>query len=83
MLELYLDFMSKQWRGLGVFKMSSVQSVFRTCELMSRLMSNMNNVHNTFFVATLIYNVVSIFFPNLSLPLVFNTSNALEYSNQR
>ena len=30
MLELYLDFMSKQWRGLGVFKMSSVQSVFRT-----------------------------------------------------
>ena len=45
MLELYLDFMSKKWRGLGVFKVSSVQSVFRTCELMS----NMTNVHNTFF----------------------------------
>ena len=33
MLELYLDFMSKQWRGLGVFKVSSVQPVFCTCEL--------------------------------------------------
>ena len=33
MPELYSDFMSKQWRGLGVLKVSSVQSVFRTCEL--------------------------------------------------
>ena len=33
MLEFYLDFIYKQWRGVGVFKVSSVQSVFRTCEL--------------------------------------------------
>ena len=33
MPELYSDFMSKQWRGLGVFKVSSVQSIFRTFEL--------------------------------------------------
>ena len=33
MLDFYLDFMSKQWRGLGVFKVSSVQSIFRTFEL--------------------------------------------------
>ena len=33
MPELYLDFMSKQWRGLGVFKVSLVQSIFRTFEL--------------------------------------------------
>ena len=33
MPELYSDFMSKQWRGLGVFKLSSVQSIFRTFEL--------------------------------------------------
>ena len=31
--ELYSVFMSKQWRGLGVFKVSSVQSIFRTFEL--------------------------------------------------
>ena len=31
--ELYLDFMSKQWRGLGVFKVTSVQSILRTFEL--------------------------------------------------
>ena len=39
-----------KWRGLGVFKMSLVQSVFR--ELVHI------HVHNAFFVATLIYNVV-------------------------
>ena len=33
MFELYFDPMSKQWHGLGVFEVSSVQSVFRTCEL--------------------------------------------------
>ena len=33
MPELYSDFMSKQWRGLGVFKASSVQSIFRSFEL--------------------------------------------------
>ena len=33
MPELYSDFVSKQWRGLGVFKVSSVQSIFRTFEL--------------------------------------------------
>ena len=33
MPELYSDFMSKQWRGLGVFKVSSFQSVFRIFEL--------------------------------------------------
>ena len=33
MPELYSDFMSKQWRGLGVFKVSSVQSIFHTFEL--------------------------------------------------
>ena len=46
----------------------------------------MNNVHNTFIVATLIYNVVQHFQLKktmLSLPLAFNTSNALEYLNQR
>ena len=48
----------------------------------------MDNVHNTFFVATLIYNVVQHFLAQLkktmlSLPLAFNTSNALEYLNQR
>ena len=73
MIELYLDFMSRLWLGLGVFKVSSGQSVFRTCDLMS----NMSNVHNTFFVATLIFP------SNLSLPIYINTSNALEYSNQR
>ena len=83
MPELYSDFMSKQWRGLGVFKVSSVQSIFRTLNL-----SNMNNVHNTFFVVTLIVNVVQDFLSQLkktmlSLPLAFNTSNALEYFNQR
>ena len=51
-------------------------------------LSNMNNVHNTFFVASLIYNVVQHFLSQLkktllSLPLAFNTSNALEYFNQR
>ena len=51
-------------------------------------LSNMNNVHNTFFVATLIYNVVQHFLSQLkktmlSLPLAFNTSTALEYLNQR
>ena len=61
MLEFYLDFMSEEWRGLGTFKVSSVQSVFRTCELMS----NVNKVHNTFFVATLIYNVVQHFLSQL------------------
>ena len=30
---MYSDFMSKQWRGLGVFKVSSVQSILRTFEL--------------------------------------------------
>ena len=80
MLELYLDFMSKQWRGLGAFKVSSAQSVFRICELMS----NMNGVHNTFLIATLIYSVVQHFLSQLkrtmlSLPLAFNTSNTLEY----
>ena len=44
-------------------------------------LSNMNNVHNTFFVATLIYNVVQHFLSQLkktmlSLPLAINTSNA-------
>ena len=48
----------------------------------------MNNVHNTFFVATLIYNAVQYFLSQLkktmlSLPLAFNTSTALEYLNQR
>ena len=56
----------------------------------------MNNVHNTFFVATLIYNVVQHFLSQLkktmlSLPLAFDTSNALafdtsnafEYLNER
>ena len=48
--------------------------------------SNMNNVHNTFSVAALIYNVVQHFLSQLkttilSLPLAFNSSNALEYSN--
>ena len=33
MPEVYSDFMSKQWRGLGVFKASSVQSIFRSFEL--------------------------------------------------
>ena len=33
MPKLYSDFMSKQWRGLGVFKVSSVQSIFRSFEL--------------------------------------------------
>ena len=33
MPELHSDFMSKQWRGLGVFKVSSVQSIFRTFEI--------------------------------------------------
>ena len=33
MPELYSVFMSKQWRGLGVFKASSVQSIFRSFEL--------------------------------------------------
>ena len=33
MPELYSDFMSKQWRRLGVFKVSSVQLIFRTFEL--------------------------------------------------
>ena len=33
MPELYSDFMSKKWSGLGVFKVSSFQSVFRTFEL--------------------------------------------------
>ena len=33
MPELYSDFMSKQWRGLGVFKAFSVQSIFRSFEL--------------------------------------------------
>ena len=33
MPELYSDFMSNQWRGLGVFKASSVQSIFRSFEL--------------------------------------------------
>ena len=51
-------------------------------------LSNMNNVHNTFIVATLIYNVVQHFLSQLqktmlSLPPAFNTSNALEYLNQR
>ena len=36
MPELYLDFMSKQWRGLGVFTVSSVQSIFRTFKLVQR-----------------------------------------------
>ena len=41
----------------------------------------MNNVHNTFFVATLIYNVVQHFLSQLkktmlSLPLAINTLNA-------
>ena len=77
MPELYPDFMSKQWRGLGVFKVPSVQSIFRTFEP-----ANMSNVHNTFFVVTLIYSVVQYFLSQLkktmlSLPLAFNTSNAL------
>ena len=47
-------------------------------------LSNMNNVHNTFFVATLIYNVVQHFLSQLkktmlSLPLAFDTSNALAF----
>ena len=51
-------------------------------------LSNMNNVHNTFFVVTLIYNVVHHFLSELkktmfSLFLAFNTSNALEYFDQR
>ena len=51
-------------------------------------LSNMNNVHNTLFVANLIYNVVQHFFLSqlkktmLSLSLAFNTSNALDYFNQ-
>ena len=70
--DLYSDFMSKQWRGLGVFKVSSVQSISVPLSL------SMNNVHNTFFVATLIYNVVQHFLSQLkktmlSLPLAFNT----------
>ena len=36
MPELYSDFMSKQWRGLGVFTVSSVQSFFRTFKLVQR-----------------------------------------------
>ena len=41
----------------------------------------MNNVHNTFFVATFIYNVVQHFLSQLkktmlSLPLAINTLNA-------
>ena len=36
MPELYSDFMSKQWRGLGVFTVSSVQSIFRTFKLVQR-----------------------------------------------
>ena len=48
----------------------------------------MNNVHNTFFLAPLIHNVVQHFLSQLqetmlSLPLAFNTSNGLEYLNQR
>ena len=33
MPELYSDFVSKEWCGLGVFKVSSVQSIFRSLEL--------------------------------------------------
>ena len=33
MPELYSDFMSKQWRGLGVFKVSSFHTGFCTFEL--------------------------------------------------
>ena len=33
MPELYSDFMSKQWRRLGVFEGTSVQSIFRTFEI--------------------------------------------------
>ena len=36
MPELYSDFMSKQWRGLGVFTVTSVQSIFRTFKLVQR-----------------------------------------------
>ena len=36
MPELYSDFMSKQWRGLGVFTVSSVQSFSRTFKLVQR-----------------------------------------------
>ena len=48
----------------------------------------MNNVHNTFTVATLIYNAVQHFLSQLkktmlSLPIALNTSNALEHLNQR
>ena len=47
MLELYLDFMPKQWRGLGVFKMSPVQSIFHTCELMSNMLNPTEQTCNT------------------------------------
>ena len=85
MPELYLDFMSKQWRGLGVFKVCLQFNQFS----IPLSLPNMNNVHNTFFfAATLIYSIVQHFLSQLkktmfSLPPALTTSNALEYLNQR
>ena len=78
MPELYSDFMSKQWHGLGVFTVSSVQSIFRTFKLVQR---EQRPQHVYRIVATLIYSVVQHFLSQLkktmlSLPLAFNTSNA-------
>ena len=57
MLELYLDFMSKamawSWCVQGVFRSISFPYLWAYVY--------MNNVHNTFFVTTLIYNVVQHF----------------------
>ena len=83
MPELYSDFMSKQWRGLGVFKVSSVRSIFRTFELVQHEQRPQHVFRCNFH-----YNVVQHFLSQLkktmsSLPLAFNTSNALEYFNQR
>ena len=77
MPELYSDFMSKQWRGLGVFKVSSVQSIFRNFELVQHEQRPQHVFRRNFH-----YNVVQHFLSQLkktmlSLPLAFNTSNAL------
>ena len=48
MPELHSDFMSKQWRGLGVFKVSSVQSIFRTFEIVQHEQRPQHVYHRNF-----------------------------------
>ena len=80
MPELYSDFMSKQWRGLGVFKVSSVQSIFRTFELVQHEQRPQHVFRRNFVVQHFLSQLKKTM---LSSPLAFDTSNALEYLNQR